>query len=240
MVFTLPQCRAYTPGRKTQMLAGHMPVEGTQTTREENKGGPPWICGQRNVRATAKHKIEHRQRSHPVPGFKIPDPAGKRNWARIGRQRLYRPHHRDGLFIFFFLSYLSSPHVRLPPPPELLSKFPWVRCLYGSDKLWDRTLDRYTRNGLPECLVSTKSGPPPETAQDRTQTAGLEGSNSTDHATATVLCNYPGEKNHELQIKSKIISYILKLIIFVVEFNSPIKKSKFHLQPSYLTICYKF
>ena len=29
---------------------------------------------------------------------------------------------------------------------------------------------RYTRAGLPECVVSTMSGPPPETTQNRTQT----------------------------------------------------------------------
>ena len=70
-----------------------------------------------------------------------------------------------------------------------------------------RTLDRHTRAGLPECVVSTMSGLPPETAQDRTQTkdtpnprmgikipdpagirtraAGLEGRDPTDHATAS-------------------------------------------------------
>ena len=77
----------------------------------------------------------------------------------------------------------------------------------GSNSLWTRTLDRYTRAGLPECVVSTMSGPPPETTQDKTKTkdthnprigikipdsavnltraAGLEGRDSTDHATAT-------------------------------------------------------
>ena len=39
----------------------------------------------------------------------------------------------------------------------------------GSNCLWTRTLDRYTRVGLPECVVSTVSGPPLEAAQDRTQ-----------------------------------------------------------------------
>ena len=64
--------------------------------------------------------------------------------------------------------------------------------------------------GLPECVVSTMSGSPPETAQDRTQdkghtpnpkigikipdpagnrtrVAGLEGRDSTDHVTATYM-----------------------------------------------------
>ena len=85
-------------------------------------------------------------------------------------------------------------------------------CCRGSSCLWTRTLDRYTRMGLPECVVSTISGPPPETAQDRTQrththsrlgikipdpagnrtrAAGFEDRDSTDHATATdrpILC----------------------------------------------------
>ena len=36
--------------------------------------------------------------------------------------------------------------------------------------VWTRTLDRYTRAGLPERVVSTMAGPPPETTQGRTQT----------------------------------------------------------------------
>ena len=39
-----------------------------------------------------------------------------------------------------------------------------------SNCLWTRTVDRYTRASLPECVVSTMSGPPPKTTQDRTQT----------------------------------------------------------------------
>ena len=37
----------------------------------------------------------------------------------------------------------------------------------GSNSLGTRTLDRYTRAGLPEYVVSTMSGPPPETTQER-------------------------------------------------------------------------
>ena len=40
----------------------------------------------------------------------------------------------------------------------------------GSSRLWTRTLDRYTRAGLPGCVISTMSGPPPETTQNRIQT----------------------------------------------------------------------
>ena len=36
-----------------------------------------------------------------------------------------------------------------------------------SNRLWTMTLDRYIRAGLPECVVRTISGPPPETIHDR-------------------------------------------------------------------------
>ena len=72
----------------------------------------------------------------------------------------------------------------------------------GSNSLWTRTLDRYTRAGLPECVVSTGDSTVQNTdkghthnprreikipgpAGNRTRTAGLEGRESTDHATAT-------------------------------------------------------
>ena len=75
-----------------------------------------------------------------------------------------------------------------------------------SNSLWTKTLDRYTGAGLPECVVSTISGPSPEITQHRTQrthtqsqeeikipepagnrtrATGLEGRDSTDHATTT-------------------------------------------------------
>ena len=41
--------------------------------------------------------------------------------------------------------------------------------LARSNRLWTRTLDKYTRAGLHECLVSKMSGPPPEITQDVTQ-----------------------------------------------------------------------
>ena len=85
----------------------------------------------------------------------------------------------------------------------------------GRATLWIRTLDRYTRAGLPECVVSSVLGPPQETAQGRTQniqpnprietkfpyttgnrtrTAELEVRNSTDHGTATDLFHFSLEK----------------------------------------------
>ena len=36
-------------------------------------------------------------------------------------------------------------------------------------RLWTRILDRYTMPGLPKSVVSTMSGAPPQTTQDRTQ-----------------------------------------------------------------------
>ena len=39
-------------------------------------------------------------------------------------------------------------------------------------RLQTRTLDKYTRAGLPEYMVNRMSGAPPETTQDRTKTEG--------------------------------------------------------------------
>ena len=36
--------------------------------------------------------------------------------------------------------------------------------------MWIITLDRYTRAGLPECVIRAMSEPPSETTKDRTQT----------------------------------------------------------------------
>ena len=123
------------------------------------------------------------------------------------------PHHKNienAQFEFFFFVYLPFPNLGLRPTPHGIYK-PNARrsdACRGSNSLWTRTLDRYTKAGLPECVVSTMSGPPPETAQERTQdkghtpnhrigikipdpagngtwVAGLVGRVSTDHATAT-------------------------------------------------------
>ena len=66
--------------------------------------------------------------------------------------------------------YLPSPNVGLTPPPGTYN--PNAResdACRGSNSLWTRTLDRYTRACLPEFVVSTVSGPPPERTQDRIQ-----------------------------------------------------------------------
>ena len=67
--------------------------------------------------------------------------------------------------LFFFFAYLPSPNLEL----TLLGTYKPNACTV-SKSLWTETLDRYTRQGLPECVVSTMSGPPPKTTQDRAQT----------------------------------------------------------------------
>ena len=62
------------------------------------------------------------------------------------------------------ISYLSSLSVGLTPPATYN---PNARRV--SNRLWTITLDRYTRTGLPECVVSKMSGSPLEITQDRTQ-----------------------------------------------------------------------
>ena len=113
-------------------------------------------------------------------------------------------------FLSFFFMYLPSPDIGLTPPRTYNSNARGSDAYRGSNCLWTITLDRHTRAGLPKCVVSTMSGPPPETARDRTQdkehtpnprtgikipdparnrtwVAGLEGRDSTDLSTATYL-----------------------------------------------------
>ena len=40
----------------------------------------------------------------------------------------------------------------------------------GEHRLWSRTLDLYTKTGLPGSAASRMSGPPPKTTPDRTKT----------------------------------------------------------------------
>ena len=67
---------------------------------------------------------------------------------------------------FFFFAYIPSPKLGLTPPgtynPNARESDAWR----GSNSLWTRTLDRYTRAGLPEYVVSTMLGPSPKTTQD--------------------------------------------------------------------------
>ena len=46
----------------------------------------------------------------------------------------------------------------------------WPDAIRRSNRLWARILGRYMRAGPSEFMVSTMSGPSPQTTQDRTQT----------------------------------------------------------------------
>ena len=70
----------------------------------------------------------------------------------------------------FFFAYLPSPNLGLTPPGTYNPNARGSDACRGSNSLWTWTIDKYTRAGLPECVVSTMSGPPPKTTQDRTQT----------------------------------------------------------------------
>ena len=117
-------------------------------------------------------------------------------------------------FFSFFFKYLSSPNLGLTPPGSHNPNARESDACRGSNCLWTRTLDRYIRAGLPECVVSTMSGLPPKTARqitdkgktpnprigkkipdpagNRTRAAGLEGRDSTDHVTATGMFEFKG------------------------------------------------
>ena len=74
------------------------------------------------------------------------------------------------LYLLLFLLRLFT----LPPQsrtytPGLTTHARGSNACRGRNNLWTRTLDRYTRVGLPECVISTMSGPPPEKTQDKTQ-----------------------------------------------------------------------
>ena len=62
--------RGLTPqGLTSQMPVGQMPVGGATVSGPEHKGRPPWMCGQHNVRASAKDNTG--QNAHPIPGQKL-------------------------------------------------------------------------------------------------------------------------------------------------------------------------
>ena len=69
------------------MSVGQMPVGEQQSldqnTRQIHKGGPPWMCGQHNVRASAEDNTgQNTKDTHQIPGkIKIPNPAGNRTRA---------------------------------------------------------------------------------------------------------------------------------------------------------------
>ena len=85
LVFTLPQSRnLHAPGLTTEMPLGQMPVgeqlSMDQNSRQIHKGGPAWMCGQHNVRASAEDNTwQNPDKGHtPIPGqkFKFLTPPG--------------------------------------------------------------------------------------------------------------------------------------------------------------------
>ena len=66
------------------MPVGQMPVGEQQSldqnTRQIHKDGPPWMCGQHNVKASAEDNMgQNTDKGHtpnPRTEMKIPDPAG--------------------------------------------------------------------------------------------------------------------------------------------------------------------
>ena len=103
-------------------------------------------------------------------------------------------------FFSFFLSLLFTfLQCSTYTPPVLQLKCPCViqYVCRGRNRLWTRTLDRYTRASLPECVVSRILEPPAKTTHDNPVPGyklkfltpppepGVEDRNSTDQATAT-------------------------------------------------------
>ena len=72
-------------------------------------------------------------------------------------------------FLSFVFLHLPSSNLGLTHPGTYNPNARGSDACKGSNCLWTGTLDRYTRAGLPECVVSTMSGPLPETAQERSQ-----------------------------------------------------------------------
>ena len=68
---------------------------------------------------------------------------------------------------FFLLRVFILPQSRTYTPGTYNPNARGSDACRGSNCLWTRTLDRYTRAGLLECVVSTMLGPLPETTQDR-------------------------------------------------------------------------
>ena len=95
----------------------------------------------------------------------------------------------------------------------------------GSNRLWIRTLDRYTRASLPETWVSRMSRPPPDRTQGRIQKLkfltppGIESgppgwkAETTDHAMATANFITKNLKTNEVVIYVKyVIALYLKML----------------------------
>ena len=73
-----------------------------------------------------------------------------------------------------FLFYLPFSNVGLIAPGTYNLNAQGRDACRESDRLWIRTLDRNTMEGLRACVLITKSGPPPETTQDRHPVPGYK------------------------------------------------------------------
>ena len=71
--------------------------------------------------------------------------------------------------VFLLLRLFTLPQCRTYTPGTYNPNAHGSDTYTRSNRLWTRTLDRYTRAGLPECVVSRMSGPLPKKTQDRTQ-----------------------------------------------------------------------
>ena len=59
-------------------------------------------------------------------------------------------------FFFFFFAYFPSPNLGLTPPGTYKPNARGSDACRGSNGLWTRTVDRYTRAGLLECVWSAQ------------------------------------------------------------------------------------
>ena len=86
-------------------------------------------------------------------------------WMRIGVLKV------PSFFLSFFLCYLPSPIVGLTPP-GLSSQMPLNKMPVEGLQFVNQNSRHIHKHGplwIPESVVSTMSGPPPNTTQDRTQ-----------------------------------------------------------------------
>ena len=92
-----------------------MQVGGAQTldqnTRQVQKGGPPWMCGQHNVMATVGHNTgQNVHEGHTLnPKIEIINIWPRREFNpghRVWRKVLYQPRHGDELWYLFTRTFL--------------------------------------------------------------------------------------------------------------------------------------
>ena len=124
LLFTLPQSRTYTPATYNPNARGSDACRGSnsflvQNTRQIHKGGPPWMCGQHNVRATAEdntgQNTDKGYTPNPRAEIKIPDPAGNRTRA-VGLEGRDSTDHATATDVYntcyFYISHKTIFHKR--------------------------------------------------------------------------------------------------------------------------------